>query len=281
MPVTTSTATPILQPAEVEKLYQLPVTQRSIAARVCKIVTSMSGTVVAPRITSTPSAAWVDEMAEIPTSEEHYDNLTIVVRKVAALVPVSSEIASRAAVDILHLVGEHLIDATAARLDEAFMTTQPAPAPQLLSTLTGHATVTVPDVPHILDAWVATTVTAADRGNRIAAWLVNPAVRTQLATVKAMTTSLQYLLTDVDQNGDPLFQGAPIIGSSHIPAGVAWAIPENRVIMAVAPPTPADVDISEHAMFSRDALVVRARFHTGFGCIDPAAVTKYTITTTP
>lgn len=277
--VTTATAGPILRPAEIEDLFILPVLARGIAGQACDVIRTAAPVVTIPMMTTTPTAAWVSELAEIPTSEASFAEVSIVPKKVAGLVPISEETTQDSARDVFKLIGDRLIEHTAFRVDEALFTAQPAPAPTGLAALTDVATATAENPLSLVDTFVGLAATAEDRGAPISSWVMNPATRTELATLKAYTGSSAYLLDSTQ--GRRTIEGAPILTTSLVPAGTVWAIPKTRLVMVVHPAADADIDVSEHALFTRDGWMIRSRMRVGFGCTDPAAITKITVTTTP
>lgn len=274
--VTTATAGPILRPAEIEDLFILPVLARGIAGQACDVIRTAAPVVTIPMMTATPTAAWVAELAEIPTSEASFAEVSIVPKKVAGLVPISEETTQDSARDVFKLIGDRLIEHTAFRVDEALFTAQPAPAPTGLAALTGVATAEAENALALVDTFVGLAATAEDRGAPITAWVMNPATRTALATIKAFNGSAAYLLDNAQ--GRRTIEGAPILCTSLVPEGTVWAIPKTRLAMVVHPAADADIDVSEHALFTRDGWMVRSRMRVGFGCTDPTALTKITVT---
>lgn len=277
--VTTSTAGPILRPAEIEELFILPVLARGIAGQACDVIRTAAPVVTVPRMTTTPTAAWVSELEEIPLSEAAFDEVSIVPKKVAGLVPLSSETTQDTAKDVFKIVGDRLVEHTAFKVDQALFTAQPAPAPTGLAALTGVATAEAENVLELIDTFVGIAATAEDRGAPVSSWAMHPETRTQLATVKAFNGSAAYLL-DAGQ-GRRTIEGAPILTTSLVPEGTVWAIPRTRLHMVVHPADEADVAVSEHALWSRDGWMIRSRMRVGFGCTDPTALTKITLTAAP
>lgn len=275
MPVTTNSAGPILTPAQIEDLFLLPVLARSVAGRVCDVIRSTSPTVTVPRITSTPSAEWVEELQEIPVSDASFDAVTITPKKVAGLVIVSSEARDDTAGDLFRIIGDRLVDHSAYKTDQALFTTQAAPAPAGIAALAGVTTATATGDYALPDVAVDVAARAADQGAPITAWVANPATRTGLGTIKTGDGG-PYLFTP-GPDGEYALQGAPLIVSSLIPEGTVWAIPKTRLLMVIKPSTEADIDISEHSYFTRDGVAVRSKMRVGFGCIDPSAITKITL----
>lgn len=275
---TTSSAKPILAQSQIDDLFVLPVLARSIAGRVCQIIQTSAPRLVVPRITSVPSAAWVGELQEIPTSDAAFDEVSIIPSKVAGLVPISAELKEDSAEDVLRLMGDRLVADTVYKIDQALFTTQPAPAPPGIADLPGVTTSTVADTTALLDEFVAVSAHASDRGASIAAWVVSPAIRTRLLQIKALTAGLAYLIDTTDADGNPMFAGAPILSTPLIPDGTVWAVPRDRIIFMVHPSQETDITASDAPLFGRDGWMVRSRLRAGFGCTDEAALTKITVT---
>lgn len=283
--VTTISAQPLLTPAQVEDLFVRPVLTQSIAGRVSTVIRTASKWVTIPMMTSGPMASWVEELQEIPTSDASFSSLTITPSKVAGLVPMSNEADDDSNGDAVELIGDRLTLDTVRALDQAFLTTVAAPAPQGIATLpttTGQAgSVTVinggNNVFTTLDAFVKAVADADDRQTPITAWVMHPDTRTKLALIKAATGSNTYLLSDA--NTQPTYrtiEGAPVITSSYVPVDVVWGIPASRCVMVVR--KDVAVEVSPHSLWSRDGLSIRSKMRVGFGFTDPSAIVKITTT---
>src|SRR5690606_23087001 len=93
MPMNTGTGAPILTPEQVGALVVQPLTQLSVAGQVSTTVTTGSNNFRIPVLTGDPTASWVAEGAEIPTSDATLDEIDVTPDKLAALVPISHELA--------------------------------------------------------------------------------------------------------------------------------------------------------------------------------------------
>lgn len=282
--VTTTSAQPLLTPAQVESLFVQPMLAQSIAGRVCTVIRTESKWVTIPRMTSGPTASWVEELQEIPTSDASFDSITINLGKLAGLVPVSNEADADSGGEVGQIIGDRLVLDSVRGVDAAFLTQLPAPAPQGLASLpvTGNGAVTVvnggTNVFTTLDTFVGAVADAEDRQAPITAWIMSPATRTKLATIKAANGSNTYLLTDSDPTRPSYrtIEGIPVYTSAAIPNGTVWGIPGSRAVMVLR--NRVEVEVSEHALWSRDGFSIRSKARLGFGFTDPSSLIKITTT---
>jgi len=279
MSVTTTAVKELLTGDQIEDLFVRPVVNTSVAGRVCTIIRTNSHRVSVPSMAKGPTATWVEELQEIPTSDVSFSSVVIEPRKIAGIVPLSSEAQDDTSADIAGLIGERLTVETTKGVDAAFLTKMPAPAPEGLAALEGMTVVNGGDnVFSTLDAFVEAVANADDAGTPITSWVMSPDTRTKLATIKAATGSNTYLLSDANvQPSYRTIEGAPVITSSHIPEGVVYGIPRNRALMVIR--RDVTVETSQHSLWTRDGISVRSIMRIGFGFTDPASIVKITTAT--
>lgn len=267
---------PSLLPEQlIAELFTRPVLASSIPTRVATIVHTASRSVRVPKMGDRASAAWVNELEEIPTSTPKFGDLEVVPEKVAGLVPISNELRDDAGPEVQAIIGNQLVEATANALDKAFLTKLNKPAPQGLASIT-PTTVTVDQIDK-LATYVDVAGTAIDKRAPITSWLMSPATRTKLLTiVGAVSTVTAGAFVDLNRDARAAtttqLEGAEIIVSDLIPANTVWAIPRSRVLAVVR--KDVEVRTSEHALWGRDGLSLRSVMRVGFGVTDPAAVVK-------
>ena len=104
----------------VNQLVVQPVTQESIGLLVSTVVTTMDHSYRLPIITSDPSAAWTAEGAEITPSDQGFDELEVVPKKLAALTIISNELAADSNPSAQKTVGDGIVRDLAKKLDSAY-----------------------------------------------------------------------------------------------------------------------------------------------------------------
>lgn len=258
---------PILAPEQLGDLVVRPVFERSIAMQASTVVTTRSHDYRIPVVVTDPSAAWVDEGAEITPSDADLDEITVTPPKVAGLTIISRELADDTDPAAAEQVGAGLARDIARRVDQAYFSTQPAPAPAGLSTLAGVTTVTGPAAWANLDPFSDAQAQSEDVGGQITAWIANSATARTLANLKEASGSNRPLL-----GADRSINGLPLLVSPYVAADTVWGIPAAHVFVVVRDDT--TVEVSRDAYFSSDQVGVKATMRVGFGFPHPAAVMK-------
>lgn len=262
----TSDANASYLPDAVEQLVVRPVMDASIAATVATVVRPGEGThqLRVPVVGSDPSAAWVAELDEITHSELGLAEVVAPFCKVAGLSRASHELVDDSDKAILELVGQGLARDIRRKVDAAFFGNLSAPAPAGLGSIT--PTTVAADSYANLDPFAEAISEAETLGAEVTSWVTTPAVALELATLKDQTGSNRTLLADRTILGRPLYV------SEHVAAGVCWAIPADRTIVALRRDVTLDRDESRY--FEYDAIGLRAVLRVAFAFPHAAAVVK-------
>lgn len=269
--LTTNTAA-AWTPADILELVVQPVAQESIAARLGLYRPGLSSdSLRVPLVTADPSASWVPEGAEIPVSESQLGETDTPYFKLAGLSVISRELAEDSSPSAAQEIGNGLVRDIARKLDGAMFAAQSLPnAPSGLGTLTGATEIAAPAEWANLDPFKTAKLRAASLGTSISGFVVNDADAEKLLVLKEGTTSNRDL---IDSDGTAfMISGTPVIPTPYVPAGTAWGIPSERVIVGVR--EDANVSVDTSAFFTSDRVAIRATMRVAFAFTHPAAVMK-------
>ncbi|MFL0579207.1 phage major capsid protein [Dietzia sp. 179-F 9C3 NHS] len=266
---------PILTPDQVQALVVEPTLAASIATSVCGVINTNSEVTRIPRITSDPTAEWVEEGAEIPTSNATADELVIVPAKVAALSVISNELANDTAPAAANIIGAGIVRDLVREVDAAFFGAKAAPAPSGLAALDGVTTTTgtLDDFDIFVDAIAA--VQAA--GGTVNAWVANPTDAATIAKIKTSAGSNMTALSgDPSTPGRRVIEGAPLYVTPEVAAGTIWTLDATSAQIVLR--NDAEVAIDRSVYFTSDRCAVRGTLRIGWGFTRPASIGKITIT---
>jgi HK97 family phage major capsid protein len=271
---TTTTASPILRPEDVDSLLILPTLAASVAAQVCRVVRTSSTTFRIPRVTDDPDAAWVAEGAEIPVSDVALDEVAVTPSKVAGLTIITNELAADSSPEAAEVVGDGLARDIARRVDQAFAGNLAAPAPKGLASLTGVTAVAAPSTWANLDPFAEAVARAEGVGANVGAWLAHPDDALALSLLRTTTSGSNETLLQADptQPARRVLQGRPLLVSANVAVGDVYGVPEDRCVMVVR--EDADVVADGSPFFTSDRTAVRATMRVGFGFPHEAAVVR-------
>lgn len=275
MTMTSADGAPILRPEQIADLLILPVSTESVAGQLSTVVHTSSPSYRVPRVTTDPSAAWVSEGDEIPTSLLAMDEIVVTPAKVAGLVPISSELATDTDPAAAEEVGRGLVREIVRQVDAAFFGDLAAPAPKGLAALTGVSTVTAGTNWTNTDPFAEAIAAAESVGAAVSAFAANPADSLTLAKIKRQTGSNEALLgADPTAPTKRTILGVPLVVSSYVPVGTIWAVPRDRAVMVIR--ADATVEASEHIFFSSHRIGIRAIMRIGFAFPHTPALVKIT-----
>ena len=235
-------------------------------------ITTDARVVHAPRLKVHPAAAWVAEMAPIPSDSGDADTLVLVPRKVANVLTLSTESIEDSSVDELTAVGNAMVRGVAVQVDAAAFSasaaTSTTPAGLLSYALPGTGAGGKVDIDGILDAVGAIQ---GHGGVPDVAWM-NPADITAIRKLKASGTG-QYLLSPdgASVEGTPATRvgGVMMLPTNGLSAGHALVAEARYVQLAIR--RDASVDFSSDAAFSNDAVVARVTMRIDLAPGDPNA----------
>ena len=276
MPILRNDARAILSPEDVAELVVKPIETASIPGR-CATTISMSGpSLRVPRVAADPSAAWVEEGAEIAASTAVFDEITAESKKVAGLVVISRELAEDSSPSAAEEVGRGLTRDISRQVDRAFVGDLAAPAVKGLASLTTATTVAAGSGWTSVDPMIDAIAASASVGGNITNWLVSASDYTALRKVKVASGSNQQLLA-ADAGGGVQIEGRQVIVSPDLEAGTVWGIDSSRVIFAIR--EGAEVIADSSVYFSSDRVAVRATMRLTWAFPHPESIVR--IVTTP
>lgn len=275
--LTSTAAVGGLLPEEWGPLLVEPVTAASLALNpaVSTVVETANVSFHVPVVNTDAASSWVAEGAEIAPSDPSISELTIVPRKAAGLVIISSELANDSSPAAAEVVGGSLARSLARTIDTAFFGALAAPAPSGLGALTNASLnrVVAGVTPSNLDAFAQAISLVEVDGAEITAFCANPADALTVQTIKTGTGfSAPLLGTDAANGTARQILGVPLLVSAKIPQGVVWGVaaPRNFTVLR----TDVTVTTDGSVFFTSDRIAVRATMRIGFGFPTPMAVAK-------
>lgn len=267
-------AAAFLLPEQVHELVVVPTTEESVAARVATIAFTNSPEMRFPVITADASSAWTAEGAEIATSSVSANEVVVVPRKIASLVPITNELASDSNPAATELVGQSIARDLARKLDAAFFGNTTPNGPSGLQSVVGVQSIPGGSITNI-DPFVDAEFAVGNAGGTITAWACNANTAKTLSKIKQSADSNVPLLqpdatsaTKRSINGAPLF----VVPGTAIADGLVWGIDTTKVFVVVRQDTTLVVDPS--AYFTTDSIAVRATMRVGFAFPDPTVIAK-------
>lgn len=268
---TTTNTAQAWTPEDILTLVVQPLERESVAARLGLFQTGMKGDALrVPLVTEDPSAQWVNEGEEIPLSQATLGEAEAPYKKLAGLSVVTSELAEDSHPGAVEEIGKGLVRDIARKLDAAMFSDAGEKAPKGLAVLDGVTQVAAPKTWGNLDVFKQAKLRAAELGTSVAAFVLSTADAATLLVLKETSTSNRDL---IESDGTSFtIGGTPVIPSEHVAAGTAWALPADRVIVAVR--EDASVDVDGSAFFTSDRVAIRATMRVAFAFTHPKAVTK-------
>jgi HK97 family phage major capsid protein len=271
-PMASSDANQTFLPEAAAELIVRPVEAASLAVTVSTVVRTAAHKLRVPIVTDDPTAAWTAEGAPITESNPTLGEEVIAFSKVAGLTVVSRELANDSSPAAAQIVGDGLARDIARQIDAAYFANTTANAPDGLESLT-TSQVTTAAASWTLDTFTEAIFKAEAEGVTPDAFCFNPADAETLSKLKTATGSnVPLLQPDPTRPGRRQIAGIPMRVSTAVAAGVAWAIPTSRVIVAIRDDVTLDVDTS--AYFKTDQVAVRATMRVGFGYPHPLAIVR-------
>lgn len=278
MATNTTTGASILSPEQVGELVVRPYIAQALATIVGTVVPIESGSLRVPVVSADPQAAWTAEGAEIAVSDPTLTEVDIVPRKLAGLTVVSSELAADSSPAALSVVGDGIVRDLARKTDAAFFGNTTTNGPAGLLSIAATA-VDAGDAWADFDFVEEAKSNAEQHNTMVDTFVCNPATAVKLATLKEYGTAgsnKALLQSDPTAPASRVLGGVPLLTSPSIADDLVWAIPRNRVMVAMRTGTQVVTDTS--AYFTSDRVGVRATLRIGWGFTDPAAISKIAIT---
>lgn len=270
---TTTNTGALLRPADVDALFLTPMLFLSVAAQLCREVRIDSTSFRIPRILKDPQANWTAEAAEIIPDDMGSDEAVVTPTAVKGLSLISNELAEDSSPEAAEAVGEGLARSAARRVDEAFFTALPAPAPKGLTSLTGISAVAAPSAWANLDPFSSATAAAEGQGANVSAWVCSPTDALLLAQLKSADGSRTPLLTtDPAEPARRVVEGRPLYVSRYVKAGDVYGIDKSLAVLVVRRDATVVADSSPY--FSSDRTAVRCVARVGFGFPQEAGLVR-------
>ena len=258
MAMTTSNANQTWLPEDRGNLVIHPVQQGSVA------IQAAGSTLAAPQtngyrlpiVSSDPSAGWVSEGEEIPTSDAELEEAADKFRKLAGLTIVSRELANDSNPQAAEEVGKGIARDIARQIDAAFFGDQDGTgtAPAGLGSINANE-ITATEWAD-LDPFTEAIYAAEGVGATLGAFVANPNDALALAKLRKADGSNENLLqVDPTQPTRRLVAGVPLLVSPAVQEGTTWGLPAERVVIAIREDIQVDRDTS--AYFTSDQVAVR------------------------
>lgn len=264
--------------SETSDLLVTPLASKSLAMQIPTQIQTPGATFRIPVVAQDPSAAWVLETEEIPTSEASGDEIEITPRKVAGLVLVSNETASDTNPEAAQIIGDGLARDIGRKIDRAYF----GPAPTGPAALRQPAGLEALEETTLIDGFglqsidpfIDALAAADEAGVAIDAWIADPESARTLAKLKTSfdgSSNIPLLGTDAANGVSRTLLGVPLVTSPDVVAGV-WGLSKAISYTVLREDVTVDVDRSRY--FERDVVAIRGRLRVGFGFTHPAGIVK-------
>ncbi len=261
MAMTTTSQPKAWLPEQVGDLVVVPVTAASVAMQATRVSTASDrvDSYAVPIVTADPSAAFVAEGAEIPTSDIELGEDRDIFHKIAGLTVISREMADDSSPDVAQQIGQGLARDIARRIDEAFFGTRASATLPFrgLGDITGVTEVAAAAWKNG-DPFTEAVYRAQEVGAQVGAFVTNPGTALALAQLKEGTASNRDLLQpDPTSPTVRRIAGVPLLVSPAVAEGVVWGLPnDGRVLLVIR----KDVDLrrDESRFFTSDQVAIRA-----------------------
>lgn len=275
----TSTAGPILSPAQVEALVVKPLIDQSVAAQVSTVVTTSSHDLRVPIVDTDPVAGWVQEGSEIGVTDPVLSEITVTPKKLGGLVVISQELAVDSSPSALQVVGDGLVRDLRRKVDAAYFKAAPGTTVNGPSGLGSLVTSTAANAGSwaTLDSFEAAKSAAETLHSEITAFVTSPATALTLSTLKqfaAVGSNMPLLQPDPSQPAGRTISGVPLYVSPAVEADVVWAIPRQHSLFVIR--QDASVSSDSSVFFTSDRVAIKATLRVSFGYTYPLTIVKIT-----
>jgi HK97 family phage major capsid protein len=177
----------------------------------------------------------------------------------------------------LQVVGDGIVRDVSRKLDAAFFAASTTNGPAGLLSVAATAA-DAGDGWGNFDAFEFAKSNAGQHNTAVDTLVANPATALKIATIREQTGSNKSLLQpNPTAPATYTVSGVPLLTSPSIGNDIVWAIPRNRVVVALRQGTTVESDRS--VFFTSDRVAIRCTVRVSWGFTDPAAITK--IATTP
>jgi HK97 family phage major capsid protein len=242
-----------------------------------RVVTTNRDSLVLPRITSDPTAAWTNEGSPITASDPGGDTVTAVPRKLAGLTQVSNETLADSSPSVYEIIAATLVRSIALKFDKgAFEGTGTAPEIRGLANVSGIQTSVggAPDLDDVVQAIEFLQNENATPG----ALVMHPRAWTDYLRIKEATGSNKPVLQDsagsASQAVRPMIFGIPVYVSSQLDPNLAYCFDPSQVVVVRREDVRVETDSSR--LFNSDQSEVRAIMRVDVVVPNPKAVVVMT-----
>lgn len=242
------------------------------------VVANVQGDAVAARVpyVKDDAAAFIAEGAEIPLSDPELAEAVIYTGKVAQLVPMSREQFNK--IGTSGLIANSVQRAIVTKANTAFLN-QVAPTAPAVTPPRGILTTTglVPGgaVAGDLDVLVDLVATLQENGATPSHILLAPDAWAEIRKLKTGSTLNSTLLGAGTDDAAPRLLGIPVIVDKAMTTLTGAVIDRAEVLVAAGQVEVAD---SEHALFTRDSVLLRATWRFGAVIPRPDRIGTFTVT---
>lgn len=220
-------------------------------------------------VTDTLDASYVAEGTEITDESPGLDQVEIKTKKISRLVNLSSEQYNQE--QTASAVAASVARDLTAKADASYLGENTDPLIGLL-----HAADVI-DGGHVsdsLDALVDLVAELENNGSTPSAIILDPLSWAAARKLKVADTYNQSLLGAGTTDATPMLLSLPVLRSRFIPAETGIVIDKTAIASAVGP---IKIASSEHALFSSDAVQVRATWRIGWKTMRPTRIGKFTV----
>lgn len=215
------------------------------------------------------TADYYDENTEIDESEPVLSEVVVRTKKLARLVNLSSEQFRQdmTAQQVAESVARDLIR----KADASFIAdvSDPIGILNVPGTVSADAGV-FGSLDNLVELLAAIEVSGGNPTHIV----LDPLGWASIRNMKVATDYNQTLLGAGTFDAVPMLLGLPVLRSRFIPAYTGLALDARAIVSAVGP---VAVATSEHALFSRDAVQLRATWRIGWGVTRPAWIGKFSL----
>ena len=222
--VSDDTAGGYLAPAEFSREVDKNIVQFSPVRQAARVGSTASGSVIVPRRTGRPTAAWVGETETRSAAEAAYGQVEIPIDEIACYVDVSNKLLEDAAVDVAAEVAFDLAEEFGRAEGEAFITGNGVKKPLgLLSdtgvsyTASGVAAALTDATHNGIDALIDLFYALAPFYRQRGAWLMNGSTIAVIRKLKSATEELYLWQPSVAAGEPPTFLGRPVVEAVDMP----------------------------------------------------------------
>jgi HK97 family phage major capsid protein len=241
-------------------------------------VTTDKRTIHWPTLDSDATAAWLNELEDIPESDPGFDEFEVSVKNLKALVRASAEALEDSDPDLLRLVLDHLNMILSDKLDNDLLNGSDAKGIVGLLGLSGVQTFASPATltdwdPLIKASWLLAEANVP--GPYVT--LMHPRVAASLSLLKEQTGSNVNLIRP--EGVPPIFitNKLPLTATPFKSSVLVYAPAQSLVVWRRT----ATVEVDRSEEFSKDAVLVRGKLRVGFATRFPQSVVKITAVPSP